>query len=78
MFSQTLEHGMGIEMKYNKQEEGQRGVSMESSKAGTKERSPDGLALPNQNIIFINIMWYSFTRHGKKNKDIKLTKTKRT
>ena len=37
-------------------EEGkQRGVSMERSKAGTKEkRSPDGLHCPNQNAIIIS------------------------
>ena len=28
-----------------------RGVSMEKSKAGEKERSPDSLPLPNQNTI---------------------------
>ena len=26
-----------------------RGLSVERSKEGTKERSPDGLSLPNQN-----------------------------
>ena len=30
-----------------------RGVSMERSKAGTKERSPDGLPHPNYLIIII-------------------------
>ena len=39
-------------------EEGKkRGVSMERSKADTKERGPDGLSLPNQNTILINITW---------------------
>ena len=38
---------------------------MEKSKAGTKERSPDGLSLPNQNTILINIKWYYFTRYEK-------------
>ena len=34
-----------------------RGVSMERSKAGTKEkRRPDGLNYPNQNVIIINII----------------------
>ena len=39
-------------------EEGKkRGVSMERSKAGTKEkRSPDSLNYPNQNTIIINII----------------------
>ena len=32
-----------------------RGVSMEKRKAGTKERSPVSLSLPNQNTILINI-----------------------
>ena len=39
-------------------EEGKKlGVSMERSKAGTNERSPDGLSHPNQNTIIINIIW---------------------
>ena len=38
---------------------------MERSKAGMKERSPDGLSLPNQNTVFIHIMWYYFTRYDK-------------
>ena len=39
-------------------EEGKkRGVRMERSKAGMKKRSPDGLSLPNQNMIIINITW---------------------
>ena len=42
-----------------------RGVSMERSKAGTKERSPGGLSLPNQNKILINIIWHHFKRYGK-------------
>ena len=40
--------------KYDREtdEEGKkRSVSMERSKAGTKERSPDGLSLTNQNTI---------------------------
>ena len=37
-------------------EEGKKGVSMERSKASTKERSPDGLSHPNQNTIIINII----------------------
>ena len=47
-----------VRMYYDKEtEEGKmRGVSMERSKAGTKnKRSPDGLLLPNQNTIIINI-----------------------
>ena len=47
-------------------EEGKKkGVSIERSKAGTKERSPDGVALPNQNTILINIACYYCTRYGK-------------
>ena len=38
---------------------------MERSKAGTKERSPDTVSPPNQNIILINLIWYYFTRYGK-------------
>ena len=39
---------------------------MERSKAGTREnRSPDGLTLPIQNTIIINIISYYFTRYGK-------------
>ena len=46
------------------QEGKKRGVSMKRSKAGTKERSLDGLSLPNQAIL-INIIWYYFTRYEK-------------
>ena len=42
-----------------------RGVSMEKSIVGTKERNPDSLSRPIQNTILINIKWYSFTRYGK-------------
>ena len=42
-----------------------RGTSMEKWKVGTKERSPDGLSLPNQNRILINKIWYYFTTYGK-------------
>ena len=47
-------------------EEGKkRGVNMERSKAGTKEkRSPDGVIYPNHNTI-MNIIWQYFIRHGK-------------
>ena len=45
-------------------EEGKkRGVSMGSRKEGTK--SPDGLSLPNQNKILINIILYCFIIYGK-------------
>ena len=37
-----------------------RGLSMEISKVGTKERSPDGPSLPNQNTILIYITRYYF------------------
>ena len=44
-------------------EEGKkRGVSMERTKASAEERSPDGLSLPDQNIILINIICYYFIR----------------
>ena len=58
-------------MKVDKEtdEEGkQRGASMESSKAGTKERSRDGLSLPNQNTIIINKVCQYFIRDGKSTK----------
>ena len=42
-----------------------RGVGMLRIKAGTKERSPDGLSRPNEITIIINIIWYYFTRYGK-------------
>ena len=48
-----------VRIKYEKEtdEEGKkRGVSMESSKTDTKERSPDGLSQPNQNTILINML----------------------
>ena len=67
MFSQTLAQGKSKnEIRKETDEDGKkRGVIMERSKAGTKERSPDGLSLPNQNTILINIMWYYVTRYGE-------------
>ena len=60
--------GMGtVRMKEDKEtdEEGKkRGVSMERSNV-KKERSPDGLSLPNQNTILINIIYYYFTKYEK-------------
>ena len=38
---------------------------LDRSKTGTKERSHDGLSLPNQNTISINKIWYYYTRYGK-------------
>ena len=49
---------------------------MENSKSDTKERSPDGLSLPDQNTILMNIIWYDVTRYGKKYNEIQLTKIK--
>ena len=47
-------------------EDGQkRGVSMEENAAGTNKISPDGLSLPNQNTILINIKLYYFKRYEK-------------
>ena len=51
-------------------------ASMERRKAGTKERNPNGLSLPNQNTILMNIIWYYFARYGKKYNEIQLTKNK--
>ena len=49
-------------------EEGKkRGVSMETSKAGTKERSPDCLNYPNQNTTIINIMLVFYNMWKKYN-----------
>ena len=39
---------------------------MEKSTAGTNKRSPDGLSHPSRNTIIINIIWYNFTRNGKR------------
>ena len=52
VFSQTLVHGNGKneEDKETKEEGKKRGVSLERRKRARK-RSPDGLSLPNQNII---------------------------
>ena len=55
-------------IKYNNatDEEGKnRGVNIERSKLGTKERSPDGLLQHNQNSILINIKWYYFKIYEK-------------
>ena len=41
-------------------------MSMERSKSGTNERSPDVISLPNQNTISLNIIWSYFTRYGKR------------
>ena len=38
---------------------------MERSKAGMKKISPDGLILPNQNAIIINVILYYFIRYVK-------------
>ena len=51
MFSQTVAHGNSKnEIDKETDEEGKkRGVNMERSKAGMRERSHDGLSLINQN-----------------------------
>ena len=41
-------------------------VYIERSKAGTQERSPDGLSLPNQNTILIDIAWYWYGKSKMK------------
>ena len=52
VFSQALAQGNSKNEKTQTDEEGKkRGVSIERSKAITKERSPDGLSLPNQITI---------------------------
>ena len=48
-----------------------RGVSLERSKTGTKERKKhDGLNYNNQNTIKINIFCWYFIRDGKSTKKI--------
>ena len=58
VFSQTLAHGNSTNEKDKEtDEEGKkRGESMERSKAGTKEISPDSLCLLNKNKIKIKII----------------------
>ena len=42
-----------------------------------RKRSPDGLSLPNQNTIIINIIWQHFIRKAKKKyNEIQLTKNR--
>ena len=66
MLSQALAQGNSKNEIRQTDEEGKKiGVSIERSKAITKERSPDGLSLPNQITILINITWHSFIRYGK-------------
>ena len=62
-----LKHSHGnSKNEINRDEEGKkRGVSTERSKAGTKERRPVGLSLPNQNTISVNIISYYVTRYGR-------------
>ena len=48
---------------------------MEKIKAGTKNRSPDGLSLPNQNTIIENIK-LQYSIRWKKYNEIQLTKNK--
>ena len=68
MFSQTLEHGNSKNENDTETDEkgNKRGVSMERSKAGTKEkRSPNGQNYPYQNTIIINIISSYFIRDCK-------------
>ena len=50
---------------------------MERSKAGTKEKSPDGLLIRNQITIVIKIFYY-FTRYGKSRMKLNIQTTKWT
>ena len=55
-------------MKYDKvtdEECKNRSMTVEKSKAGMKERSSNGLSQPNQNKIWINIIWYYSTRYRR-------------
>ena len=68
VFSRTLANGdsQNETGPRDRQERKKRGVSMERSKAGTKERGPYCLSLPNQNTILINTcMQYYFPKYGK-------------
>ena len=51
---------------------------MERSKAGTNNRSPDGLSHPNQNTIIINKIRKYFIRNGKSTMKLNWQKTKWT
>ena len=51
-------------------------MSVERSKAGSKKRSPEGLSLPNQNIIIMNIILFHFYMIFKEYDEIQLRKTK--
>ena len=48
---------------------------MERSKAGPKERSPDGLSLPNQNTILIIIIYHDFLPTPRRGSHVKSGKT---
>ena len=50
---------------YDTDEDGKKTREYGKTEASTKERSPDSLSLPNQNIILIIIKWYYFKRYGK-------------
>ena len=59
VFQKILAHGNSKnEIRYKETEEElkKRDVSMERSKAGMKKKRPDGLSIPNQNTILINII----------------------
>ena len=51
-------------IKYNKKTEGREARVWKELKRERKRRSPDGLLLPNQTTIIINIIWFSI-RYGK-------------
>ena len=71
--------GNGKNVRRQTDEEGnKRGVSMDRSKAGTKEISLDGLSLPNQNTMLKNIMCYYFTKYVKSTMKFNEQKTKWT
>ena len=80
VFSQTLAHAWE-QQEWNKTMRQTKTVKSEAwvwkkSKAGTKERSPDRISLPNQNTIFINMKgYYLFYKIWKKYNEIQLTKS---
>ena len=66
-FSETLAHGnrKNERRQRHTDEDGKKTREYGKTEASTKERSPDSLSLPNQNIILIIIKWYYFKRYEK-------------
>ena len=60
---------MGINSRNEKRQRNRRmyavGRKYGKKQSGHEKRSPDGLSLPNQNAILMNIIWYYCIRYGK-------------